>query len=552
MNDYRIVLINPKNPRGYVYGFNPPFLEHIGLGYIAASLRQAGFSVELINFEIDPDRSDSFFEEITDNKFHLAGFTTSFETINSVLSLCQKLKEKNPDIHICLGGHHATFCADTILEKNPWIDSIVQGEGEITIVELASSLKIGGPLQNIKGLCYREGENIVQNPPRENIPDLDHIPFPERDNLVSYSFSRGVPSNGILVLSSRGCYGRCSFCSVASFYRLAGRSFWRPRSAENFVDEIEYLNSKFGAVSFSISDDTFICPTIGSKKRAHMIASEIIHRDLSVLFSCDFRVDSLNPYNADDIQLLMHLKKAGLFSVYLGLESGCPEELKVFQKGITLKKVHQLLIVFRELGIPVEVGFIMFNPYSTVYTITKNAEFLISLDMGFLFHHFSSRLQLQPGIAIINLLKREGRLKEQKDLSDVYYYKFQDMVVETVADALDSIYNKVAVHDRIISTYYLGLSNVINKIGRSKKTASNASLKKSTDQVSSEFNDIIRKISKENFILFQNTVRLAQEGWSSKVFAGLSDSFVRTNQEFANKLNALYNKQYKMLMEFYT
>ena len=549
MSDYRIVLVNPKNPRGYVYDFNPPFLEHIGLGYIAACLRKAGFSVKLINFEIDPDRSDSFFEEITKDKPHFVGFTTSFETISSVLSLCQKMKERNSTIHICLGGHHATFCADAILEKNPCIDSIVRGEGEITIVELASSLTIGRPLQNIKGLCYREGENIVKNLPRENIQDLDQIPFPERDNLVSYSFSHGVPSNGILVLSSRGCYGRCSFCSVASFYRLAGRSSWRPRSAENFVDEIEYLNSKFGAVAFSISDDTFICPAMGSKQRAHKIASEIIHRDLGVLFSCSFRIDSLNPYDQDDIQLLRHLQKAGLFSVYLGLESGCPKELKVYQKGITLKKVHQLLMVFRELGIPVEVGFIMFNPYSTVSTIITNAEFLISLDMGILFHHFSSKVQLQPGIAIINLLKAGGMLKEPKDLSDVYYYKFQDPVVETVADALDSIYGKVAVHDRMILTYYLGIFYLINKIGRIKKTASNALIRKSADQVSGEFNEIIRKISTENLILFQKTVSLAQEGWSSGVFAGLSESFIRTNQELAINLGTLYNKQYAMVME---
>jgi len=550
MSDFTIVLVNPQNPRGHVYDFNPPFLEHIGLGYVAASLRQAGFPVKLINFETDAGRSDTFLEEMARDQPRLVGFTTSFETITPVLSLCQKMKTENPTLHLCLGGHHATFCAKAILKENPWIDSIVQGEGDLTTVELVSTLQNGRPLRNLKGICYREGETIVQNPPRENVSDLDQLPFPARDNLASYSVSYGVPSSGILVLSSRGCYGKCSFCSVASFYRLAGRSAWRPRSAENFVDEIEQLQSKFGAFSFSFSDDTFLCPTRESKQRAYRIASEIIRRDLTLLFSCCFRMDSFDPDNPDDVQLLRLLKKAGLFSIYLGLESGCPQELKIYQKGTSLNKVRHLLAVSRGLGVPVEAGFIMFNPYSTVSSITANAEFLRSLDMGMLFHHFSSRVQLQPGIALINRLKEEGRLKEPKGLSDVYYYTFQDPVVENVAGALDSLYDKVAVQDRIILTYYLSLFYLINKINGSKKTASNSSLKISAGKASGEFKDLMRKISQENLILFQETVRMAQEGWSSSKFAGLSEPFIRTNQELANDLGALYDRQSEMVREY--
>jgi hypothetical protein len=202
------------------------------------------------------------------------------------------------------------------------------------------------------------------------------------------------------------------------------------------------------------------------------------------------------------------------------------------------------------LGIPVEVGFIMFNPYSTVSTIIKNAEFLMSLQMGILFHHFSSKIQLQPGVGIINSLERDGMLKEQTDLSDVYYYKFHDPIVETVADALESIYYKMAVHDRMILTYYLGLYYLTNKISLIKKTPSNILIKQHTEKISFQFNEIISNIAKENFNLFQKTIRLAQERWSSKDFTGLSEAYIKTNMELANTLGALYNEQYEIVMDY--
>ena len=71
-----------------------------------------------------------------------------------------------------------------------------------------------------------------------------------------------------------------------------------------------------------------------------------------------------------------------------------------------------------------------------------------------------------------------------------------------------------------------------------------------TEKISFQFNEVISNIAKENFNLFQKTIRLAQEGWAAKIFNGLSQTYISTNMELANKLGALYNKQYEIILEY--
>lgn len=549
MNNYRIMLLNPRNPRAYTYAGSAPFNEHLGLGYVAASLRKAGFQVKLVNLE-EAEGEKPVLEEIIHYHPDFVGCTASFETIDQVLLLAEELKKADSSLHICLGGHHATFCADVILEKHPCVDSIVRGEGEVTAVDLASALAEKRTLEGVEGIYYRERNGIFRNRPRKNIEDLDRLTFPLRGSLITSSRGQDSRLPGLLILSSRGCSGSCTFCSASSFYRLHGPSGWRPRSPRNFVDEIEYLNSKFGAVSFVISDDNFVCPGRESRERAAHIAREITGRGLRILFGCAFRPDSLNPEDPEDVRLLMMLKKAGLFNVYLGVESACESELRLYHKGTTLRRIIHMLALFESLGIPTEIGFIMFNPFSTAETLTRNAEFLHRIRKGILFQNFWSRIQLHPGARLVEMLDRRGMLEEPGGLSDVYYYRFTDPVARKVAEAVHAIYPDMALIDGIVSSSYLNLFYILKKMEILQKVSPDSFMRGKFAATLTQYHQAVEDLNNANFRFFIQTIRIAKERWSEEEFEESAHSHIMRMKGLSARLEGIYLDQCECIQEY--
>ena len=140
----------------------------------------------------------------------------------------------------------------------PEIDYIVKGEGEETLPELVHTLFAGGDVKKVPGLLGRTGATLWESPDRPSAAKLDELPWPARDTLPQILEKTGCAS----ILSSRGCYGRCSFCSVDAFFSRFGPKM-RLRSAGDVLAEMEYLQKEYGVKNFAFNDAEFI----GSKGR---------------------------------------------------------------------------------------------------------------------------------------------------------------------------------------------------------------------------------------------------------------------------------------------
>jgi radical SAM superfamily enzyme YgiQ (UPF0313 family) len=154
----------------------------------------------------------------------------------------------------------------------------VRGEGEESLLQLVKRLDKNEDWTKAPGISYRANGEIALNP-HPPLQDVDRLPFPARDTLESL-FQTG---NRVVTLSaSRGCYMRCSFCSIVSFYQLSGRSNFRERSPENVADEIEHVISVEPVRStnvpyFWFCDGEFIGPPQrGRLSHAEKVANEII------------------------------------------------------------------------------------------------------------------------------------------------------------------------------------------------------------------------------------------------------------------------------------
>jgi radical SAM superfamily enzyme YgiQ (UPF0313 family) len=357
-----IILVNPPSD---TYR-NPE--EHLGLSYIKSFLARYGHDVEIIDGYLSRLDVDSIIRKIINSRFcKIVGISPYIDSLPYALSITEAVKESRPDIHICWGGHLATFSASELLSKHTGIDSIVRGEGEETFFSLVQAIESGQPLgTNIKGLATRSGSDIIISPPRDLIKDLDSLLFPDRaGSLESYSSGSLAQISG-----SRGCYGNCSFCSINSIYRLSNGRAWRGRSPENIVKELEYLYNKYGFDSFKFVDDSFFGPEKNWRHRGLKIAEGILKSRLKIRFRISVRANNV------DEAVFQRLKDAGLYAVSIGIESGVQRILDIFNKGLSVRQNSEALSILNQLDIITLMGFIGFDPYITLEEISQNIAFL--------------------------------------------------------------------------------------------------------------------------------------------------------------------------------
>lgn len=413
--------------------------EHVGLGMIAAYLREKGHQVSIL--EVKNAKVKKNYENLLPGDYDLVGFTTTCITLADVLTVAKNLKDCCEEVKIVLGGHMATFSGREILEQYPQIDYIISGEGEITFDELVTCLEQDGDLSKVKGIYYRRENEVIRNEDRELIPDLDALPFPARDQFLSNVKN----TQYIRISTSRGCYGGCAFCSNFVGRKQKG-PWWRGRSPKNVVDEIEQLVQKYEFHTFDFVDSSFEDPGEEGKKRIGEIANEIINRKLNIYYNCCFRAEN---WKDEDKPLLDLLIQSGLEKVNIGFESGNDRGLKILNKRARMADNWKVIEVLRDFAdIYITFGFIMLHPYSTMEDLADNAKFLYKTGIGQVIRHYFWQLEVYPGTLMEEKLIKDELLLKEYDVTDgMYKYKFIDSRVTVFPDIFKSILELDSVWD---------------------------------------------------------------------------------------------------------
>ena len=216
MEKYDALLINPFWSK--LHGG----LEHLGLGYIAAEMRRRGLSVRIIDVPINQWNEKRTLEELENISTNLMGISLPFqEGAKEGLDFIKAIRGMGYKGHITIGGIYPTFSYEKILKDYPDIDSVVLGEGELTLTELCENLISHGDLTKVNGLAIRDNHKIITTKIRPLVENLDTLTFPARDTLEDVLKEHNFAS----MMSSRGCYGRCNFCSVDPFYSQFGPKY---------------------------------------------------------------------------------------------------------------------------------------------------------------------------------------------------------------------------------------------------------------------------------------------------------------------------------------
>jgi len=367
----RVLLVRP--PWDVFLGLKSKQIP-LGLCYIASVLKDAGHECLVFDGDLDVPVSppshkwveykilvdyDQYFKALNDDhvawkkiksiiksfKPDIVGITMPTGLYSAALRVAKIVKDTDSEIPVVVGGPHPTILPEDTIRKN-FIDIVIRGEGEYTMLDITNTFDKGKALDDVQGITYKNKEIIHHNPPRLLIRNLDLIPFPARDLI--FDKEKYSPDSFGFVITSRGCPFKCIYCSSAKIW---GRTV-RYRSPENVITELKEVKQTFGTNLFRFNDDTFTL----NKDRALKICELIVKEKLDIKWYCDTRVDLLSH------DLLTRMKEAGCIRINLGIESGNPAILKSIEKGITLEQAKLALNMAKEVGIPTLAYFMIGFP----------------------------------------------------------------------------------------------------------------------------------------------------------------------------------------------
>jgi len=343
---------------------NAPLSASLNSGYALAIAGRAGWDGAYLDLSDCRDDETSMAEMILAEQADMILIHWVYAWGNEhVQRNILQILEKDRRAAIGAFGLFPSFAYQPLSDFAPQLDFILVGEFEATLDELLSNYPAKRTIVSMPGL-YRSCSEFVR---RELIPDLSSLPVPD-DTGTNCKY----PTMNIA--TGRGCYGDCGFCFINRYYGCSRR---RERSIASFAHELENRLKRRPVNSIYFVDPTFIGRDEKQTGRVLEISSILKYNGLP--FGFETRVDTI------DQELIGKLADNGASSVFLGIESGCEATLKRINKRISRDQIKGAVRSVLDSGIFLSVGFIMFEPDSTMSELVENYGLLEEL--GLLMHH---------------------------------------------------------------------------------------------------------------------------------------------------------------------
>ncbi len=397
-------------------------------------MKKHGYSPVIRDFNVEPGFDDL---RSSLSSYDIVGISFLTSMLNEALKIAEAAHDCGNIVVV--GGPHASALPHDLL-RNKNIDIVVRREGELTFLELIQALEQNENLEGVRGISFRQGNGLIDNPDREYIQNLDDLPFPARELLKNSEYKIRYPGFDpkkpiTAMMTSRGCPSKCIFCASNVVF---GRKP-RYRSAINICDEIEEIVERFGIRQINISDDTFtLRPSLVIET-----CNEIMRRKLDVRWACSTRVPNVSN------EMLTKMKQAGCTRVGFGIESGSPKILKNIKKGITIKQAERALKITENVGITPIAYFMAGNPGEDYGTIWETVDFLYKNRKHLPNASLGKFVVPYPGTELLEITRGKNQLLTE-DWSK--YYHSRNPLIRT--DALD--YTELS-HVFPLANLHLGL-----------------------------------------------------------------------------------------------
>ena len=379
----------------------------LGLGYLAAVLRDAGHDVMIYDAAIEDVPVTAYLDEAdtAGKSYELIGITATTPLIQDAWEMAELVKPRG--LTTILGGPHLTILpGESLSPEHPYVDYTFKGEAEHGLVEFVDALEKGERPEDrdIPGLNYRRNGEVFVSPHSPMIEDLDSLPFPAHDlfkidqytNLQPLTDGLDPNARSFTILTSRGCPYKCTFCSKP----VTGDT-WRARSAENVVAEWRWLVEDLHATEIGVTDDIWNLKMPRAKELCRRLAEENLN-------TVEWTTVHGMKVNHTDPELFQLMKAAGAKRVGFGVENGDPWMLRhVIRKAQTLDQVRNAFKWAKEANLQTMGFFIYGMPKDTEETMEATTQLALELDPDLANFMLAGPF---PGTAMWDVIMDEGEV----------------------------------------------------------------------------------------------------------------------------------------------
>ena len=391
----------PSAPKRYVYArlksemrvlFAYCSYEGQGIEYLSAVLKKAGHETRLLYdprlFE-DPEgiHRHRTLAKIFDQRRQMLRLVKDFSPDLVAFSVVSAdyvwagrtaglIKEWN-DVPIVFGNIHPTAIPETVI-RNDFVDFVILGEGEYALLDLVESLQERKFDYRIPNLYAKRNGDLVANPPRPLIQDLDSLPFPDRDLFRREARHFEI---GIMALGRRGCKNACTYCSNSVRGRLyfgdkcqGDTPYLRRRSVDNLITELREAKAKYDFRLVRFNDDD-----LAESEPWLREFSGKYRREIGVPYKCFINLESISETTVN------LLKESNCRDIRIGVQSINPEIRKnVLRRYYSNEQVAQAVGLLRESGIPFLIDHLLGIPGQTEKDLADTVKFYLDHPGGFL------------------------------------------------------------------------------------------------------------------------------------------------------------------------
>jgi radical SAM superfamily enzyme YgiQ (UPF0313 family) len=344
---------------------------HLGILSLAAVLEASGKSVEIVNLDrlyFDHTVAGRFAPSsfahaaakvIAARNAEICGFSSICSSFPLTIQIAKAVKAMRPETTILLGGPQASVVDTATVTEFPFVDLVLRGEAERTILVLLEELQTERKVDRVPSLTYRRGSQAIRNPNAPVIQDLDSLPSP------AYHLTQELRGARTAALElGRGCPFSCTFCSTNDFFR---RNF-RLRSPERVLRDMRAIAAEYQIRDFTLAHDMFTV----DRRRVAAFCEAMIASGEGFTWSCSARTDCIDE---DLLQLMAH---GGCRGIFFGVETGSQRMQKVIDKHLDLGRAEEIVEAAEKLGITTTVSLITGFPEETWEDVRQTIAFFMT------------------------------------------------------------------------------------------------------------------------------------------------------------------------------
>ena len=383
---FKILLLSVSSTSFFYEQLVIPF----GLVSLGSYVDKADYEIKGIELNSDPQKimarylkADSeIVKQVTDFNPDIVAMSTYASNIYNVLFWAETIKKNLPETFIVLGGNHASYIAEEVLNKCRAVDAVCRFEGEIPFKAICDKVsKENHDFSDVPNLTYRNGDTIVENSRITYMENLDSLP------ILNRQFFSDQNTNGTLthadIVSARGCTAHCTFCNCNHYWSKTHRT----RTVDSVIEELKELKKNNPLQSVRFRDESLTL----RKKYCLEICNAIVANNFNLKFQAHSRLDGL------DEEVIKALSGAGFELLFIGVESGSKAVLQRLKKGIKLSKLETIISLLRKYHIEFRLSFMSSTPKETFSEMLQTVKLIKKLKLKRDEYYVGVGIDIYPG-----------------------------------------------------------------------------------------------------------------------------------------------------------